>query len=493
MSVSFDYIPSALRYPGAYIEVDGSAAGLSGGIGSVLLVGLKLSTGTAPVGEVTLIASVQDAKTKFGEGSMLHKMAERYRAIDQSLDLWALPYTQNAGAVAAVGYLELDQSVQIVPGGSLAIYINGSRVSVDFLAGATMYATVNTIINTINADVSLPVTADNNGSTGVVRLTAKDRGLAGNYIDLRTNLYGEQHPGGMRIDVVAMSGGIDSTTPGNLAAMLGQRWFNYVALGLNDDATMAAWHAESQRRYRPPIQAGFRVFAAHRGDYASAVAYGANKNYEHISTLSLGINPVSPWEAAAIVAAAAAPKLRNNPVESLEGRALTGLIGVSYHDWTQANSLLYKGMSVLQMTSDGSCSIKRLISMYQYRPDGSADDAYLDINTPEVMERIRYEQRIGAIKRFTGSAAAKTNEGYRPGLRITTEDSVRAYLLSLYQNVLMRELGWVQEYDYYKSTLVVEQDPSNPSRFNFVDQPVILSPYYVLAGRAKFYKAVPQA
>ena len=492
MSVSFDYIPSALRYPGAYIEVDGSAAGLSGGIGSVLLVGLKLSTGTAPVGEVTLVASVQDAKTKFGEGSMLHEMAERYRAIDQSLDLWALPYTQNAGAVAAVGYINLQLVGSQTASGSLAIYINGNRVLVEISAGYLLQTVTDWVVDAINEDGSLPVTAVAN-SAGVVKLTAKTVGAVGNSIDLRTNLYGEQYPEGMQISIVAMSGGIDSTTPGNLSAMLGQRWFNYVALGLNDDATMAAWHAESQRRYQPPIQAGFRVFAAHRGDYASAVAYGANKNYEHISTLSLGINPVSTWEAAAIVAAAAAPKLRNNPVESLEGRALTGLIGVSYHDWTQANSLLYKGMSVLQMTSDGSCSIKRLISMYQYRPDGSADDAYLDINTAEVMERIRYEQRIGAIQRFTGSAAAKTNEGYRPGLRITTEDSVRAYLLSLYQNVLMRELGWVQEYDYYKSTLVVEQDPSNPSRFNFVDQPVLLSPYYVMAGRAKFYKAVPQA
>ena len=46
-----------------------------------------------------------------------------------------------------------------------------------------------------------------------------------------------------------------------------------------------------------------------------------------------------------------------------------------------------------------SCYIKRLISMYQYRSDGSADDAYLDINVAEVMERIRYEQRIGAIQK----------------------------------------------------------------------------------------------
>jgi phage tail sheath gpL-like len=493
MSVSFNHIPSALRYPGAYIEVDGSAAGLSGGIGSVLLVGPKLNSGTAPAGEVTLVASVQDAKTKFGDGSVLHKMAERYRVIDQSLDLWALPYTQSASALAAVGYYNIETASQVTSSGVLSLYINGVLVQVAVAAEDGAVALSNKVVNQINAQGSLPVSAATNGSTGVVVLTAKNRGEIGNEIDLGANLYGEAYPPGLTLSVVAMTGGTNNVPPGDLAAMLGHHWFNYVALGLNDSATLAAWHTESQRRYQPPVQAGFRVFAAHRGDYASAAAFGAGKNYEHISVLSLGINPVSTWEAAAIVAAAAAPKLRNNPVESLEGRALTGLIGVSYHDWAQANSLLYKGMSVMQIANDGSCSIKRLISMYQYRPDGSADDAYLDINTAEVMERIRYEQRIGAIKRFTGSAAAKTNEGYRPGLRITTEDSVRAYLLSLYQNVLMRELGWVQEYDYYKSTLVVEQDPTNPSRFNFVDQPVILSPYYVLAGRAKFYKAVPQA
>lgn len=490
MTVSFDYIPSALRYPGAYIEVDGSAAGLSGDIGAVLIVGQKLAAGTAPAGEVTLVASVQDARTKAGAGSMLARMVARYRAMDPSLDVYMLPYADNAAGVMATGTLSV--TAPPTAAGVLSLYIGGDLVSVGVQAAQSTTVVAASIAAAVNASVlDLPVTATS--ALGVVTLTARHRGTCGNGVDLRMNLYGEAMPAGLAVTVTAMTGGAGDPAPGNLTQIIGQRWMNYVVLGMNDAATMLAWHTESQLRYRPPVQAGFRAFAAHRGDFASAVAYGSAMNYEHISTLSLGLNPVSTWEAAAIAAAAAAPKLRNNPVESLEGRALTGLIGVTYHDWTQANSLLYKGMSVLQMTRDGSCSVKRLISMYQFRPDGSADDAYLDINTAEVMERIRYEQRIGAIQRFTGSAAAKTNEGYRPGLRITTEDSVRAYLLSLYQNVLMRERGWVQEYDYYKKTLVVEQDPQNPSRFNFVDQPVVLSPYYVLAGRAKFYKAVPQA
>jgi phage tail sheath gpL-like len=95
-----------------------------------------------------------------------------------------------------------------------------------------------------------------------------------------------------------MTGGAGDPAPGNLTTIIGQRWMNYVVLGMNDAATLAAWHTESQLRYRPPVQAGFRAFAAHRGDYAGAVAYGGAGNYEHISVLSLGLNPVSTWEAA---------------------------------------------------------------------------------------------------------------------------------------------------------------------------------------------------
>lgn len=490
MSVSFNNIPSALRYPGAYIEIDGSGAGLGDAIASVLIVGQKLASGTAAAGEISLVSSVQDAKNKAGVGSMLARMVARYRAIDPALDVYMLPYADNPAGVQATGTVVVTAAP--TASGTLSLYIGGDLVSVGVTAGQTTAQVATAIQAAIAAStLGLPVTAAVNAST--VTLTALHKGTCGNGIDLRLNLYSETTPTGLTLSITAMSGGTGDPAAGDLHSLIGQRWFNYVALGMNDAATLAAWHTESKTRYQPPIQQGFRVFTAFRGDYATAVAYGAMANYEHISCLSLGINPVSHWEAAAIVAAAAAPKLRNNPVESLEGAALTGLVGVSYHDWTQANSLLFKGMSVLQMTADGSCSIKRLISMYLYRPDGSADDAYLDINTAETMERIRYEQRIGAIQRFTGTAAAKTNEGYRPGLRITTEDAVRAYLLSLYQNDLMREKGWVQGYDYYKSTLVVEQDEDNPSRFNYVDQPVILSPYYILAGRAKFYKAVPQA
>ncbi|MGV3581906.1 MAG: hypothetical protein ACO1N8_06340 [Methylophilus sp.] len=484
MSVAFDYIPSALRYPGAYIEIDGSQAGLGEDIPAVLIVGQKLAAGTAPSGEITRISSVEDAVNKAGVGSMAASMVKKYRAGDKVLDVYMLPYSDNAAGVQATGQIEV--TAIATQASTLALYIDGVAVNVGLAQNLTLATTAAAIAAKINANNDLPVTAASAGA--LVTLTARHKGTCGNSIDVRTSLYGEIKPAGLALTIGAMANGAGDPETGDLTAIIGQRWYRYIALGINDAATLAAWAAESQNRYQPPVQAGFRLFTAHRGDYAAAAAFGETKNYEHIADLSLGINPTAVWNAAAIVAAAAAPRLYNNPAESLEGTKLIGMVGVSYHDWTQANSLLFKGMSVMEIAKDGSCYIKRLISMYQYRPDGSADDAYLDINTAETYERIRYEQRIGAIKRFTGTAAAKNNEGYRPGLRITTEDDVRAYLLGLYQNTLIYEKGWCQDYGFYKSNLYVEQDPDNPSRFNFVDTPVLLSPYYILAGRGQFRK-----
>lgn len=485
MPISFDRIPAALRYPGAYVEIDGSQAGLGGDIPAVLLVGQKLASGTAAAGEIVRIGSVADAVDKAGAGSMLAQMAARYRAIDPVLDLYMLPYADLPAGVQATGTLTVTAAP--TASGTLAVYVAGRRVQVGITAGATAAAVATAIAAAItDAGDDIPVTAAAVGA--VVTLTSRHKGSCGNDIDLRLSLYQEPIPAGLAVTIAAMSGGTGNPDTGDLTAILGQQWYRYVALGFADASTLAAWHAESQLRYAPPIQAGFRAFAAFRGDYLAAAAFGEAKNCEHIAMLAAGINPTPTWEAAAITAAAAAPRLFNSPVQSLEGAALTGMVAVDYFDWTQANSLLFSGMSVMQVGRDGSCSIKRLISLYQYRADGSSDDAYLDINAAEVMERIRYEQRIGAIQRFVGSAAARSPEGYRPGLRITTVDEVRAYLLSLYQLTLMQEYGWVQDYSYYKANLIVEQDPDNPSRFNYRDTPVILSPFYVLAGRSQFRK-----
>ena len=500
--ITFDSIPASLRVPGAYIEIDGSMAGLnSGSIPNLLLVGLKNSFGSAANGEIVLCASLADAIDKCGTGTMLHMMAKRFFAINPTLNLYLLPFTADASGESATATIEVTHVATAT--GTLSLYLGGILITVSVtstMTTAQIATAINTAITDINAaSHNLPATGTVSGS--IVTLTAKHKGSYGNAIDLRVNAAElDKLPAGLVLDI---SGFADGTlipagiNDDNIAAIFDNdnsgfliAPSKYIALGLNDDVTMAAFHAESQRRYAPPIQSGFRAFTAFSGGYSDAISYGNDKNYEHICCVALKNGMTTVFEAAAIIAATAAPALYNNPVVSQEGNQLKGLRIAEKFTFEQNNALLYVGLSQIQSSRDGTCSIKRLFSMYLHRADDSLDDAYLDINTTEVMERIRYEQRIGAIQRFTGKAVARTDDGYKPGLPIITLETVRAYLLTLYKNRLMREFGWVQEYQHYKDTLIIEQDPLNPSRFNYIDQPVILSPFYILAGKAQFRKEV---
>lgn len=484
--ISNPALMAAIRMSGAYVVIDGSQAGLGGDIPGVLMVGQKLASGTAPAGEIVRLASPKDAAVKAGAGSMLAQMAKRYRNIDQSLDLYMLPYADLVAGVQATSVCPV--TAQPTKAGVIPLYLSGYSIPVGVSAGDSLAVVAAAVAAAVNSspDATATVTAN----AGNITFTAKHKGTCGNNIDLRFGLNGEAMPEGLAITLNAMSGGVGDPAPGDLTAILGGRWYRYMAFGINDQATLSAWHAESQKHYLPPIQAGFRCFATHRGDYATAAAFGETKNYEHISVLSLELNPTSTWEAAAILCAAAAPRLVNSPAQSLEDVPLPGMVGVTYHDWPNGNSLLYKGMSVMQVAKDGSCSIKRLVTTYQSRADGSADDAYLDINAPELMERIRYEQRMEIKKQCAGTSAAKSDEGYAPGLRITTADTVRAILLTLYKEKFVREYGWCQNYEYYKANLIVEQNAKDPTRFDYKDDPVLLSPFYIVAGLSQFRKAV---
>lgn len=483
--ISFDHIANALRYPGAYIEIDPSKAGLSTQLAKVLLVGQKLAGGSAAGGTIIpLSGGKANYDALFGRGSMLSQMAQAYKKGDVALDVYALPLLDNPAGVEATG--TITATTAATANGTLYLYIAAQAVSVGITSTMTTAQIATAIAAAINAKLDLPCTAT--ATTNVATLTARHKGITGNHIDVRLNLYQEVTPTGLALSISGFSGGAGNPALPTLSSTLGTTQYHYLALGFADAATLAAVNTEAQRRFQPPVQAGFRAFCCGRGDAVTVTAFTDPLNYEHISYLPLGINPTPTWEGAAAYAAACAPKLRNNPAESLEGRKIEGMIATTYYDWPEANSMLFKGCSIMEISSDGSCYIKRPITMYQNLSDGTEDDAYLDINTVELIERIRYEQRTRGHRTFRGSASAKTPEGFRPGLRITTVDGVRAFLLSLYKNTLQNEFGWVQNYEAYKASLVVEQDPTDPTRFNYNDQPTLLSPYYVLAGRMSFLK-----
>lgn len=77
MTVSFNTIPSGIRVPLFYAEMDTSAAYTPTNTSQSLLIGQMLDSGTAEAGIPVTVSTAAMAKKLFGRGSMLARMVDR--------------------------------------------------------------------------------------------------------------------------------------------------------------------------------------------------------------------------------------------------------------------------------------------------------------------------------------------------------------------------------------------------------------------------------
>ena len=74
--ISFNNIPASIRVPLFYAEVDNSQAGYFEQNLKTLLIGQKLAAGSAAANVPMLVSRTDEARSLFGQGSMLARMHE---------------------------------------------------------------------------------------------------------------------------------------------------------------------------------------------------------------------------------------------------------------------------------------------------------------------------------------------------------------------------------------------------------------------------------
>ena len=173
--------------PGNYIAVNfaqGQSAGGSTTYSAVLL-GNKLSTGSATNDSVVYgpdtpvqLATETDAVNLFGVGSELHLMWKAFTDVNKSTALYAVCVTESAGS-QATGRVAVT-GLATAPG-TLRVTVGTTFVDTGIATGDGYAAIATLVAANINAVVNLPVTAST-GTDGVVLLTAKQKGLRGNWI-----------------------------------------------------------------------------------------------------------------------------------------------------------------------------------------------------------------------------------------------------------------------------------------------------------------------
>mgnify|MGYP003932469835 CR=1 FL=1 len=365
------------------------------------------------------------------------------------------------------------------------MYIAGHKINVAVANTDDATTIAGAIVAAVNADTQLPVTAVN--ALGVVTLTCRWKGETGNDIDVRINYYGEQLPSGVGAAIVDMAGGTSNADISAAITAMGDEWFNWIVMPYTDTANLTLLETELDDRWGPMRQIGCRAFCAYRGSLAGTGTFGNGRNNPHVSCMATSVAPQPPYIWAAVNAVVAAAALSIDPARPLQTLSLPGIMAADIQSRfidSERNTLLFDGIATHKVGSDGGVMIERQITMYQLNGADIADDSYLDITTPETLERIRFLQRSTFAQKYPRHKLAGNSISVDQGQAIMQPKIAVSELLSIYKD--MEELGWVQDYEGYKVSLVVEIDGSDPSRLNVQDSPQLVGQYRVHAQQTQF-------
>ncbi|MDB1109711.1 phage tail sheath subtilisin-like domain-containing protein [Pseudomonas extremaustralis] len=489
-STVFNDIPAALRLPGWFVEFDNRLAGNAVFNGKLLVLGQMLASGNADVLHPVRVTRVEQADELFGRGSMLAEQLRAIKAVDLYTEVWALPLLDADQGKEAEG------SIKVTTGPTetrpLALYIAGYRVWCEMVSGASPEVTARAIAEAIQADDRMPVTAavDDQDATQV-KLTCRWGGETGNSISLADSLKGEQRPTGLGVTLSEPAGGAVNPDLVPAVAALGNEWWNWICLPYTDTTSLEVIEAELASRYGPMRQKGGRAFAAFRGTHSATATLGNGRNTPHVSTMGMGAAFSAPWIWAAVDSIVCAKSLAIDPARPLQRLALPGLIGpreAQRWDDAERNMLLYDGIATYTVATDGTVQIERQITMYQRNSAGVEDDSYLDVETPETLERIRFETISTFARKYPRHKLADDADRlmYDPSQSVMTPKVAKTELLGLYKDTFMRDRAWVRDYAGYKESLQVSIDPDNPTRLNVIDSPKLIGQYRTHAQQTQF-------
>lgn len=489
MPPSFNLIPAALRLPGVYVEFDNSQANNASPQQKLLFIGQRLAAGTVAEGVPTRVSSAAQAEEYFGRGSMLAEMLIAAKASNQFMDTRAIALDEAAAGVVAAGTITITGAA--TASGTLALYIAGKQVQVGVTTGDDVTAVAAAIVAAVNADTTLPVTAAN--VLGVVTLTSRWKGETANDIDVRSNYYSEELPKGIAAAIVAMSGGTTNPDLATAIAVMGDEWYNWVVCPFTDAANLVKLETELDDRWGPVRQIGARAFTAFRGNHGASVTHGDGRNNPHVTCMGTNIAPQPPYIWAAVDSIVSAAALAIDPARPLQTLKLPNIMAPAIEvRWTDSerNLLLFDGVASYKTASDGSVMIERQITMYQVNAASIADDSYLDINVPETLERIRFEQRQVFSSKFPRHKLAEDDARVGAGQAMMQPKLAKAELLALYQS--QESKGWVQDYAGYKVSIVCEIGDGigggDRNRLNVQDSPKLVGQYRVHAQQVQFRK-----
>lgn len=464
-NISFDNIPSSIRKPGAYFEFNTTLAvnSLPANVQPTLIIAQRIAAGSVAALVPTRVYSSADAATYFGRGSLAHRMVMAALKANPYLDLTVCALDDGAG-VAASGTVTFTNAA--TGSGTVRLYIGNDLVEIAVASGTAVAALATALAAAVNNLADLPVTASAN--LGVVTLTARNKGLVANQLDLEAAITSGI---GTTVAVVAMaSGTIDPSIQTALDKVYASQ-YSLIVSPYNDATSLAALRDHLDAVSGPIEQRpGVGYFGL---DIALATAItlttGLNSG-RLVGALLRGTRSPS-YEIAAACAAVRASE--SDPARPLNYLALKGIAAPPEPQRltrAEQESALANGVTPLQVGPGQQVQIVRMVTTYVKNIAGVPDISLLDVTTIDTLDYTRRSVRERLLLRFP---RAKLSAKTPPRVRTEVLDVLnRLERLEILENVAANKTG-----------VICERDEQDPNRLNIRIPADVVNGLHIIAGR----------
>jgi phage tail sheath gpL-like len=497
MAITFNNIPTTIRTPGTYTEIDNSRAlqGLLPVPHKALIIGQKIAAGTAEA--LTLQAITKDglADGYYGPGSICARMCNAFKENNPNTELFAIGLDDEVAAVAASGALHFSVAMSGLTGMSkdetYYLLINGQKAYTTLLSGWSVLDINSAIASTVNGNSTLPVTASTN-ATSALTFTAVNKGEQGNYIDIRANYYTGQSMPTTFVDSVTystMEGGTTNPDLANVWAVIDGQQFHYMIQPYIDASNLTEIEGELEDRFDPLEDIPGQGFAAVRATQASATTLGNTRNSPHNTIMAAYDSPTAPEEWAASLGAIAGGALNQDPARPLHTLKLKDVLAPpadSLFTRSERDILLYDGIATFVTDASSNVLIERCITTYQTNALGLPDPSYLDIQTLATLNAIRFQYKTRMTNRFIVPRFKLADDTYpvQPGTFIVTPKTIKQESIALFSELYLA--GYIENLEEFIENIVVERDATDANRVNVLLPPDLINQFRVLAALIQF-------
>lgn len=486
MTISFNQVPANTRTNTQSVEIDNSRASQGPALmpWKALILGQKSAAGTAADNSLTLVTNADQVGILAGWTSVAYQQALAWFANNTQTETWFGALADTGAGVQATGSFAFTGTSTAA--GTLHLYVGGNYCPVAVAAGTAAAAVATAVKNALDV-LDIPTTQA--VATATVNLTAVNKGIVGNQIVLAKNIAaGQFDVPGLSLTVTSMSGGTTVPVLTTIIANMGDTRFNVVAHPYaSDSTTMGVIETEMVSRFSASRGIDCVAVGSAVGSVGTLNTLGLARNSPHsVIMAQAGATVYTPaYQHACAVAAQMAKSAAADPGLPFQTLKLVGILPVPtpYTD-TERNSLLWSGIGTSVQAPDGSQSIERAITTYQFNGAGSTDSSYLDSMTMFILAYLRYSWKAWITSRYPRHKLASDGARFGAGQAVITPIIGKAESLAWFR--AMEELGLVENFDQFKADLVVERNVSNPTRMDWLMPPDIINQFITGATKIQF-------